>query len=246
MQFIHYYPAAAPNLKVRPPSLVYVETSFPAKAPSLSAASKESSTRISRPQNSWVLYRSSKVREFKEVNPASRATQGTISKVVAELWRNESPEVKLKFEELAEQHRIDHGIKYPFYKLQLRPKTTRVSSTKPLSPSSAQDTHPPILPSLPIPIRGSTSYPTPVRDGNSSYQSYTSTSTGTLATGSSTFPDHSAGWGSCDYSPTSTTFVRNSPWTPPNSWDTSTLPSPWDTSTLPPSPSGLSHWDIMP
>lgn len=42
------------------------------------------SNRVARPVNSWILYRTAKARELRELDPTSRATQGEISKASQE------------------------------------------------------------------------------------------------------------------------------------------------------------------
>lgn len=82
----------------------------------------EVEVRLPRPQNSWILFRAQKLRDFKHSDPSFRAPQGVISKVVADLWRNASPETKRVYSELAEQKRVEHATMYPAYKFKARPK----------------------------------------------------------------------------------------------------------------------------
>lgn len=81
-----------------------------------------------------ILFRAQKLRDFKVSDPDFRAPQGIISKVsphcpvlpccrpfdlflcrkvVADLWRNASPETKRIYGDLAEQCRVEHTKKYP-------------------------------------------------------------------------------------------------------------------------------------
>lgn len=95
-------------------------------------------TKIPRPMNSWLLFRTQRLRELKQQNPNSRVPQAILSKMISELWRNELPYIKRGYEKQAEQCRIDHELKYPAYKYQ-----RRVKSDKPVKRRSAIKTLPP-------------------------------------------------------------------------------------------------------
>lgn len=71
--------------------------------------------RVPRPPNAWILYRSDCIQKLRAntVEGAPRPTQADLSKQFGEKWRNEDPEVKARYERLAEIARDDHAIKYP-------------------------------------------------------------------------------------------------------------------------------------
>ena len=50
--------------------------------------------RISRPPNAFILYRSDKLVEVKEAQADIRTPQAELSKLIAERWRQEPPEVR--------------------------------------------------------------------------------------------------------------------------------------------------------
>ncbi|GAA5835982.1 hypothetical protein JCM3766R1_005119 [Sporobolomyces carnicolor] len=68
-----------------------------------------------RPPNAWICYRSARVRELKNTSQYSKMPQASISKLIGELWRGESPEVKKKYEDEAASKKLEHQAKYPDY-----------------------------------------------------------------------------------------------------------------------------------
>ncbi|GAA5992636.1 hypothetical protein JCM5350_005605 [Sporobolomyces pararoseus] len=70
---------------------------------------------IPRPPNAWICYRSARVHELKNTVQYSKMPQASISKLVGELWRAESPEVKRKYENEAKVKKLEHQAKYPDY-----------------------------------------------------------------------------------------------------------------------------------
>lgn len=50
---------------------------------------------------------------MKEQNALTRTPQAELSKQIAELWRNESEQVKKSYEALAEQRKKEHDELYP-------------------------------------------------------------------------------------------------------------------------------------
>ncbi|KAJ7647508.1 hypothetical protein FB45DRAFT_1051980 [Roridomyces roridus] len=70
-----------------------------------------------RPPNAWILYRSDKSKTVRE----GRMAQGELSKIIAEMWRNEAPEIRAYYERLADQAKIQHLNDNPGYKY--KPKT---------------------------------------------------------------------------------------------------------------------------
>lgn len=129
---------------------------LPVKAP---VDPEATPARTPRPQNSWILFRAQKLRDFKVSDPDFRAPQGIISKVVADLWRNASPETKRIYGDLAEQCRVEHTKKYPKYKFKVRSKGLRlkIKVNKPEPSPPLYFATDPVLP----PISPSYSYPSP-------------------------------------------------------------------------------------
>ncbi|KAL9939753.1 hypothetical protein V8E36_001570 [Tilletia maclaganii] len=92
--------------------------------------------RTPRPSNSWMLYRAYKAKELADFRasqglggPASlpehlRPGKGALTKIVADLWRNETAEVREHFHQLAEQEKMDHKQKYPGYRYRPRRRGT--------------------------------------------------------------------------------------------------------------------------
>jgi len=90
---------------------------------------------IPRPSNSFMLYRREKHSEIiKQYQGQKALNNNVISKIVATMWKQESPEVRLKFANLAEEEKRAHMLRHPNYKYQ--PK--KVSKLKPQKPEGAQ------------------------------------------------------------------------------------------------------------
>lgn len=68
--------------------------------------------KISRPPNAWILYRSDKILEVK-AHAEIRTPQAELSKLIAERWRNESPEVKQRYELQAKMRKQEHDSQNP-------------------------------------------------------------------------------------------------------------------------------------
>ncbi|KAF9925888.1 hypothetical protein FBU30_004413 [Linnemannia zychae] len=66
--------------------------------------------KIPRPANSFMLYRAENSKKY----PGLVATE--LSAKLGESWRNEPQEVRDRYEELAEQAKKEHAIRYPDYK----------------------------------------------------------------------------------------------------------------------------------
>ncbi|KAL3420175.1 HMG box protein [Phlyctema vagabunda] len=75
---------------------------------------KPAAARIRKPANMWILYRQDKWAEFKAHQP--RIHTSAFSKIVSQMWRNESPAVKFKYEELAARLKEQHLKAHPNYK----------------------------------------------------------------------------------------------------------------------------------
>ena len=83
-------------------------------------------TKIARPPNAWILYRSTKLAEFKEKNPSMytggkrskadrglRPTQAIMSKQIGEMWAKEPPSVKDYFHREAMLRSVMHAVENP-------------------------------------------------------------------------------------------------------------------------------------
>lgn len=154
--------------------------------------------------------------------------------------KNESPEVNLEFDRLAELGRIEHDLKYPNYNQQHRlPKSPRrASKTSTTVKRSASNTASTSgvgsnskFPPIPHPEASElpTSSLTTCDDYSWSFMGHTTVSpvniscTDASSSSSSPATPSSPPW---NYYHSSTTFSRSYQWSPPSSWDTSLEPSP--------------------
>lgn len=97
----------------------------------LSGMSSQSANRPRRPANAWILYRSDKMKILKPTEPsAPRRTQADISKLIAEMWRNETEEIKRYYETLSDLAKAEHHAQYPTYRFQPAKKTEKPRGQK--------------------------------------------------------------------------------------------------------------------
>jgi hypothetical protein len=76
-----------------------------------------------RPSNSFILYRREKhIEIMQQYKGVKTLNNNVISKIVANMWRQETPEVKAHFAGLADAEKRAHMLKYPDYKY--RPRKT--------------------------------------------------------------------------------------------------------------------------
>lgn len=87
---------------------------FDMASASTSGVLNDLNIKIPRPPNPWILYRADKAREL--VN--SKLTQAEVSRLIAQMWRNETPEVRAHYERLAEIKKEEHRRRYPGYRFQ--------------------------------------------------------------------------------------------------------------------------------
>jgi hypothetical protein len=74
-----------------------------------------------RPSNSFILYRREKHLEImQQYKGVKTLNNNVISKIVANMWRQESPEVKAHFAAMADAEKRAHMLKYPDYKYRPR------------------------------------------------------------------------------------------------------------------------------
>ncbi|KAG1727601.1 hypothetical protein EDB19DRAFT_1833027 [Suillus lakei] len=72
-----------------------------------------------RPPNAWILYRSDKIKVLPPAAPGQRTrAQADVSKLISDMWRNESEAVKLEYERLADARKAEHQRLYPDYRFQ--------------------------------------------------------------------------------------------------------------------------------
>ena len=81
--------------------------------PSPPSPAKKDGTKILRPPNAWILYRSDKLAEVKEAKATVKTPQAELSKMIAERWRAETPEVKRKYDLQAQLKKQEHDALYP-------------------------------------------------------------------------------------------------------------------------------------
>ena len=63
-----------------------------------------------RPPNAWIIYRSDKLKELGKPKPGQpKVPQAEISKSISLMWRNETDEVKKKYERMAEYAKAEHA-----------------------------------------------------------------------------------------------------------------------------------------
>ncbi|TNY17402.1 hypothetical protein DMC30DRAFT_120993 [Rhodotorula diobovata] len=106
-------PAARPPA---PPSSHHLPVAVPAHASTPPSPTRTRSDRPPRPMNAWLLFRTAQLRQMQEDNPGLRKSQGELSKLIAEMWKTVSPEVKQGYEDLARQRKVEHQRIYPDYR----------------------------------------------------------------------------------------------------------------------------------
>lgn len=87
--------------------------------------------KIPRPPNAFILYRTEKIKELKNNKGASLASdvgldkldhQRQLSKIVGQLWRDETPEIKAAFQERARQAASEHRQRFPEHRFKPTPR----------------------------------------------------------------------------------------------------------------------------
>ncbi|GAA5836374.1 hypothetical protein JCM9279_000368 [Rhodotorula babjevae] len=113
-------PSTGAFIPLDAPSLARARAHLPAVVPA-SASNPPSPTRTRsdrppRPMNAWLLFRTAQLRQMQEDNPGLRKSQGELSKLISEMWKSVSPEVKQGYEDLARQRKVEHQRIYPDYR----------------------------------------------------------------------------------------------------------------------------------
>lgn len=120
--------------------------------------------KVARPPNAWILYRSTKLAEWKSKNPelytkghrteadrGNRPTQASMSKHIADLWKEEPQEVKEHFHKEAMMRSVQHAIENPGYRFNPnkgRKKNTTAKKAKSSKSSSTSPSFSPYTPPL--------------------------------------------------------------------------------------------------
>ncbi|KXN93388.1 Silenced mating-type M-specific polypeptide Mc [Leucoagaricus sp. SymC.cos] len=85
--------------------------------PSHSARSAPQVVKAPRPPNAWIIYRSDKVHQLPPLEPGQpRRAQAEVSKLISNMWANESEETRQEYERRAEEAKAAHALKYPGYR----------------------------------------------------------------------------------------------------------------------------------
>nr|AHL24885.1 mating-type protein MAT1-1-3 [Ophiostoma himal-ulmi] len=85
-------------------------------------------SRIPRPPNAWIIYRSQKSKEIRKQIP--HATAGYISTVVSKMWKLESRETRLCYNSKAIEAQKLHREMYPGYKYNATGKKGRLGAAR--------------------------------------------------------------------------------------------------------------------
>ena len=81
-----------------------------------SGMSNQSANRPRRPPNAWILYRSDKMKTLKRTEPS--APRRDSSKLIAEMWKDETEDVKRYYWTLADLAKAEYHAHYPTYHVQ--------------------------------------------------------------------------------------------------------------------------------
>ncbi|OIW30585.1 hypothetical protein CONLIGDRAFT_713191 [Coniochaeta ligniaria NRRL 30616] len=73
---------------------------------------------IPRPRNSWIIYRSDKTRELRDMNPSLTASD--ISRITSRLWAEELDHIKVEYQQRAQEEANQHTAMYPNYRYRAR------------------------------------------------------------------------------------------------------------------------------
>ncbi|KIJ40560.1 hypothetical protein M422DRAFT_126587, partial [Sphaerobolus stellatus SS14] len=73
-----------------------------------------------RPSNAWILYRSAQFKllilEYEKHPSKTRPTQVEFSKIIGNMWKTASPEVKEHYNDLALKKKEEHEALHPGYR----------------------------------------------------------------------------------------------------------------------------------
>ncbi|GAA5913413.1 hypothetical protein JCM5296_000907 [Sporobolomyces johnsonii] len=161
---------------VKPPVSAKAESTVK-RATKAPATTKD---RPPRPANAWICYRSAQVVNLKNSAQYSNMPQADLSKLIGQLWRTESPEVRKHYELQALDKKLEHELKYPGYVFHPVHKNKRKKKDKATKkPSPAFISPPAVLqPPYPDPVY---ELPTPPYVASSAASPRPSTSSSTLS-----------------------------------------------------------------
>lgn len=105
---------------------------------------EQAEQRTPRPSNAWIIYRSQKFRELQQdrdsqarsASTGKPRSQAVISRIISQMWANETPAIKQEFEALADAKKLEHQRMYPNYRYRPRKKVKNASSSNLASSST--------------------------------------------------------------------------------------------------------------
>jgi hypothetical protein len=107
------------------------DSAIDAGTPAKSSKRERPRSHTPRPSNSFILYRREKhIEIMAQYKGVKTLNNNVISKIVANMWRQESPEVKAHFAELADEEKRAHMLKYPDYKYRPRKSVSKKSPAR--------------------------------------------------------------------------------------------------------------------
>ncbi|KAG6902061.1 hypothetical protein C0995_004907 [Termitomyces sp. Mi166 len=86
---------------------------------------RTSSPRTPRPPNAFILYRSEMIAQLPPPPPGTLRKQSEASRMISELWDNESDEVRAQYKQLSLRKKAEHEGRDPDYKYSPRGKEQR-------------------------------------------------------------------------------------------------------------------------
>ncbi|PFH52009.1 hypothetical protein AMATHDRAFT_57692 [Amanita thiersii Skay4041] len=106
---------------VRPPH--HISGSIPTMTGPVRTAAPRKHVQPPRPPNAWIIYRSEKIRTLPPLKPGEpRRAQADVSRLISDMWKNETEEERSRYELLAEEKKVEHLKKYPGYRFQPQKK----------------------------------------------------------------------------------------------------------------------------
>ncbi|KAF8441705.1 hypothetical protein L210DRAFT_2087690 [Boletus edulis BED1] len=108
-----------------------------------------------RPPNAWILYRSYQFKNIRITHANERFSQATVSKMISDMWRHETEDVKRHFEQEAETMKAKHQELYPDYRFCPKRKVSKLSRKKSkcrdATLSDVDDDDDDVPPAIPVP-----------------------------------------------------------------------------------------------
>lgn len=109
-----------PSYFIRPPRRHYTPNNMAGVVRTMPSHASRSSPRVvkaPRPPNAWIIYRSDKVHQLPPLEPGQpRRAQAEVSKMISNMWANESEQTRQEYERRAEEAKAAHALKYPGYR----------------------------------------------------------------------------------------------------------------------------------